>query len=112
MIGKLAHHTRMNWQALTDGELPDSDLWLLSLFDRFSGASQAAHARRQGLVIRALMPVFMLIALAVRVPVLRALHVALGVRFIPPVAVPPRLPAAGVMLTPRLLPVPVAVRRG
>lgn len=102
----------MNWQALIDGELPDSDLWLRSVFDRFSGASEAAHARRQGLVIRLLMPVFMLTALAMLVPVLRALHAVLGVRSTPPVVIPPSLPAAGPMLTPRLLPVPVAERRG
>lgn len=104
----------MDWQALIDGELPDSDLWLLAIFDRFSGASEADHARRHCQVIRLLMPIFMLLVLSMLVAALRALHVVLsvGVRFGPPIVITSSLPAAGVMLTPRLLPVPVAVRRG
>lgn len=105
----------MNWQALISGELPDSDLWLLSAWDRFSSCAQEKRWRHAvGCRGRLFMPVFMLIMLSVLFAILRAalhvVHVA-STRFIP-IAVSPRLPAAGVMLTPRLLPVPVAVRRG
>lgn len=102
----------MNWRALIDGKLPDGDLWLLSVFDRFSGPSEAAHARRLCRVIRLLMPVFMQVSMFVLVATLRALHAAPGARDRSPVVIPPSLPAAGLMLTPRLLPVPVAHRRG
>lgn len=44
----MAHHGGMNWHALISGELPDSDLWLLAVFDRFSDASEpaACHAAK------------------------------------------------------------------
>lgn len=103
----------MDWQALMTGELPDSDLWLLSLFDAWSDAAQAHRDKHDFCCrLRLLMPVFMLFALAALVAVLRTLHATRPARFIPPAVIPPRLPAAGVMLTPRLLPVPLAVRRG
>jgi len=76
----------MNWQSLISGELPDSDLWLLSVFDRFSESAQE-----------------------------KRWHHAEGCRgrlFMPSVAIPLSLPAAGIALTPRLLPVPIAIRRG
>lgn len=103
----------MNWQALIDGELPDSDLWLLSVFDRFSNAADASHMRKLVRRLGRLFTIFFAALSALVAATLRALELRAALaaaRFIPPAA--PRLPAAGAMLTPRLLPVPVAGRRG
>lgn len=103
----------MNWQSLISGELPDSDLWLLSVFDRFSESAQEKrwqHAMAGR--VRMFMPGFMLLVLATlfAIAIRRALPPV--ARFMPPIAIPLSLPAAGIALTPRLLPVPIAIRRG
>lgn len=103
----------MNWQSLISGELPDSDLWLISVFDRFSECAQEKRWHHAvGCRGRMFMPVFMLIMLSVLFAILRALHAPAVRFFMPPIAIPLSLPAAGIALTPRLLPVPIAIRRG
>lgn len=103
----------MDWKALIAGELKDSDLWLLSIFDRVSAAAQAAEWRRFTSEHRRFMPPFILVALVAVAAVLAAVLALLARRPPRPLVISPaRLPAAGIMLAARLLPVPRAARRG
>lgn len=102
----------MNCHAMVSGDLADSDLWLLSLFDRFSCAAQD---KRDRLEVRIFFPSdFLQAAIAVLASILRAWHenTARGSMRTPLPAISPALPDAGVTLSPRLLPVPAAARRG
>lgn len=98
----------MDWQAMFSAKLANSDLWLLSLYDRFACGTEAGEWRR--LVQR---KPNLLAALAMIFQIMGAL-VAHAERIVtrPPLPRPPRLPAAGHFLTPRLLPIPAASRRG
>lgn len=104
----------MNWHAMVSGDLADSDLWLLSLFDRFSRASQDKCDRLEA---RIFFPSdFLQAAIAVLATILRAWHAdtarsSMSMRA-PLPATPPALPDAGVTLSPRLLPTPAPARRG